>query len=308
MVRCAYKGFNGDPRGGCNGHIGSSILHLPTKKEEERTGTLKVENISFYYGARRILENIRFSAEKGDFIGIIGPNGSGKTTLLRIINNLLKPAEGAVLLDGREVSKMREKEIAKRISSVPQNPTVNFDFSVWDIVMMGRYPHLGRLSIEDERDEEIVSRCMKLTNIQHLANRSVTEVSGGELQRILIARALAQEARILLLDEPTSNLDINYQIEIMDLLRDLTLKKGITVICTMHDLNLAARYCEMLILLSNGRIRAIGRPEEVITRDNIKETFGIDVLVEKNPITNSIYVIPLGSVSAIKGREVISKS
>ena len=203
---------------------------------------------------------------------------------------------------------MREKEIAKRISSVPQNPTVNFDFSVWDIVMMGRYPHLGRLSIEDERDEEIVSRCMKLTNIQHLANRSVTEVSGGELQRILIARALAQEARILLLDEPTSNLDINYQIEIMDLLRDLTLKKGITVICTMHDLNLAARYCEMLILLSNGRIRAIGRPEEVITRDNIRETFGIDVLVEENPITNSIYVIPLGSVSAIKKKEAVSKS
>ena len=195
---------------------------------------------------------------------------------------------------------MREKEIAKRISSVPQNPTVNFDFSVWDIVMMGRYPHLGRLSIEDERDEEIVSRCMKLTNVQHLANRSITEVSGGELQRILIARALAQEAKILLLDEPTSNLDINYQIEIMDLLRDLALKKGITVICTMHDLNLAARYCEILILLSNGRIRAIGRPEEVITRDSIKETFGIDVLVEENPITNSIYVIPLGSVSAIK--------
>jgi len=216
--------------------------------------------------------------------------------------------EGTVFLDGREVSKMREREIAKRISSVPQNPTVNFDFSVWDIVMMGRYPHLGRLSIEDERDEEIVSRCMKLTNVLHLANRSVTEVSGGELQRILIARALAQEAKILLLDEPTSNLDINYQIEIMDLLRELTLKKGITVICTMHDLNLAARYCEILILLSNGRIRAIGRPKEVITRDNIKETFGIDVLVEKNPITNSIYVIPLGSVSAIKRREGISKS
>jgi len=215
---------------------------------------------------------------------------------------------GVVLLDGREISKMREREIAKRISSVPQNPTVNFDFSVWDIVMMGRYPHLGRLSIEDERDEEIVSRCMKLTNVHHLANRSVTEVSGGELQRILIARALAQEAKILLLDEPTSNLDINYQIEIMDLLRDLTLKKGITIICTMHDLNLAARYCEMLILLSNGRIRAIGRPEEVITRDNIKEAFGIDVLVEENPITNSIYVIPLGSVSSIKRREVISKS
>ena len=216
--------------------------------------------------------------------------------------------EGTVFLDGREVLKMREKEIAKRISSVPQNPTVNFDFSVWDIVMMGRYPHLGRLSIEDERDEEIVSRCMKLTNVLHLANRSVTEVSGGELQRILIARALAQEAKILLLDEPTSNLDINYQIEIMDLLRDLALKKGITVICTMHDLNLAARYCEMLILLSNGRIRAIGRPEEVITRDNIRETFGIDVLVEENPITNSIYVIPLGSVSAIKKKEAVSKS
>ena len=220
----------------------------------------------------------------------------------------MKPKGGVVLLKGKEISKMRENEIAKEISSVPQNPAINFDFSVWDIVMMGRYPHLGRLSIEDKKDEEIARRCMKLTRVQHLVNRSIMEVSGGELQRILIARALAQEARILLLDEPTSNLDINYQIEIMDLLRDLTLKKRITVICTMHDLNLAARYCEMLILLSNGRIRAIGRPEEVMTRDNIKGAFGIDVLVEENPITNSIYVIPLGSVSAIKRKEVISKS
>jgi len=211
----------------------------------------------------------------------------------------LKPKGGVVLLKGKEISKMRENEIAKEISSVPQNPAINFDFSVWDIVMMGRYPHLGRLSIEDKKDEEIARRCMKLTRVQHLVNRSIMEVSGGELQRILIARALAQEARILLLDEPTSNLDINYQIEIMDLLRNLTLE-GITIICTMHDLNLAARYCEMLILLSNGRIRAIGKPVNVLTRDNIREAFSIDVLIEKNPVTNSIYIIPLDALSSIK--------
>ena len=211
----------------------------------------------------------------------------------------MKPKGGVVLLKGKEISKMRENEIAKEISSVPQNPAINFDFSVWDIVMMGRYPHLGRLSIEDKKDEEIARRCMKLTRVQHLAKRSIMEVSGGELQRILIARALAQEARILLLDEPTSNLDINYQIEIMDLLRNLTLE-GITIICTMHDLNLAARYCEMLILLSKGRIRAIGKPVNVLTRDNIREAFSIDVLIEKNPVTNSIYIIPLDALSSIK--------
>ena len=212
----------------------------------------------------------------------------------------MRPKGGVVLLDGKEISKMRENEIAKEISSVPQNPMINFDFSVWDIVMMGRYPHLGRLSIEDERDERIVRRCMRLTSVQHLANRSIMEVSGGELQRILIARALAQEARILLLDEPTSNLDINYQIEIMDLLRRLTSEGGITVICAMHDLNLAARYCDMLILLNNGRIRAIGKPEDVLTRDNIRETFGVEVLIKKNPITNSIFIIPLGTASPVK--------
>ena len=211
----------------------------------------------------------------------------------------MKPKGGVVLLKGKEISKMSENEIAKEISSVPQNPAINFDFSVWDIVMMGRYPHLGRLSIEDKKDEEIARRCMKLTRVQHLAKRSIMEVSGGELQRILIARALAQEARILLLDEPTSNLDINYQIEIMDLLRNLTLE-GITIICTMHDLNLAARYCEMLILLSNGRIRAIGKPVNVLTRDNIRKAFSIDVLIEKNPVTNSIYIIPLDALSSIK--------
>ena len=255
--------------------------------------SLKVDRVSFYYDALKVLDEVSFEAEKGTFMGLVGPNGSGKTTLLRIIDGLLKPKGGAVYLDFKKIAEMDLKEIAREIAVVPQNASPDFNFTVFDIVMMGRHPHLGKFSIERESDEDRVKLWMKLTNTLHLADKSVREISGGERQRVLIARALAQEPRILLLDEPTANLDICYQLEIMNLLRELVKELGLTIICAIHDLNLAARYCDKIILLDHGRIRNIGRPREVLTEENIKEVFKVEVKIEHDPETKNLLIIPL---------------
>ena len=226
----------------------------------------------------------------------MGPNGSGKTTLLKVINGILKPKVGTVFLSNRNIFEMGEKERAKILASVPQDTYVNFDFTVWDIVMMGRFPYLNRFQWEREEDEKVVEYCMKLTNVLHLSERSIREISGGERQRVIIARALAQEPKVLLLDEPTSNLDISYQIEIMDLLRRLSREKGIIIICAIHNLNLAARYCDRVVLLNKGRIVAMGPPEKVLTKDNIKRVYGIDVWISRHPITGTLYIVPLKPV------------
>lgn len=238
---------------------------------------LKIRNIETFYGDRKVLEGICLSAENG-FIGIIGPNGSGKTTLLKSISGVLKPRSGIILLDGKDVYELKAKDVARNMAVVPQDTSMKFDFTVMEVVLMGRNPHLGRFDIENSNDMEIAEKAMKLTNTWHLADRSITEISGGERQRVIIARALTQEPRILLLDEPTSHLDINYQIEILDLIKELS--KRLVVIAVFHDLNLAARYCDELILLSDGIIFASGKPEEVITPENIESVYGIEVIVK----------------------------
>lgn len=240
---------------------------------------IEVKDIETFYGNRRILEGICFSAENG-FTGIIGPNGSGKTTLLKSISRILKPKSGIILLDGKDVYELKVKDVAKKMAVVPQDSPTKFDFTVRDIVLMGRSPHLGRLEMEGANDMEIAENAMRLTNTGHLADRSITEISGGERQRVVIARALTQEPKILLLDEPTSHLDINYQIEILDLIKELS--KKMIVIAIFHDLNLAARYCDELILLSNGRIFSLGKPGEVITPGNIESVYGIKVIVKRD--------------------------
>lgn len=240
---------------------------------------LDVKDIETFYGDRKVLERICLSAEKG-FIGIIGPNGSGKTTLLRSISRVLKPKGGVILLDGRDVYKLKAKDVAKNMAVVPQDSHIRFDFTVSEAVLMGRNPHLGRFEIEGTRDMEIAERAMRLTNTWHLACRSITQISGGERQRVVIARALTQEPRILLLDEPTSNLDINYQTEILDCIRELS--KELTVIAVFHDLNLAARYCDRLILMDKGRVTAHGKPEEVLTQERIESAYGIKVIVKQD--------------------------
>ena len=258
--------------------------------------TLRIENIECRYGSTRILENISFGASGGDFIGLIGPNGSGKTTLLRSISRILKPHIGTVLLDGRDVYSLKSKEVAKKVAVVPQDTaTSTFLFTALEIVLMGRTPHLGWLEQEGKKDYTIAENAMNTTNTWHLADRPFTELSGGEKQLVIIAQALAQEPKVLLLDEPTSHLDINYQVEILNLIKKLSEKEKLTIVAVFHDLNLAAQYCDYLILLNRGEIESIGTPKAVLTPENIKRVYRTEVLVKRNPITNSLYLIPFST-------------
>lgn len=248
-------------------------------------GLLKVLEVECSYDSHKVLEGVTFSVQKGMFVGVIGPNGSGKTTLLKAISQVLRPIRGTVLISGEEVYKMKPKVLARQMAVVPQEQELNFAFRVEDVVLMGRSPHLERFRSEGPRDVEIARRAMQMTNTLYLAARPVTEISGGERQRVTIARALAQEPELLLLDEPTSHLDIHHQVEILEMVRDLSHRHGLAVVAVFHDLNLAAYYCDGLILLSGGRIYSMGKPEEVLTAENIRQVFGANVLVRKDKIT-----------------------
>ncbi|MCX8187125.1 MAG: ABC transporter ATP-binding protein [Nitrososphaeria archaeon] len=266
--------------------------------------SLCARDLQFYYGARKILENISLTADEGELIGVVGPNGSGKTTLLKILDGLLKPKIGSVYLDGKSIQEMSIKEIARNIAMVPQDASADVEFTAFEMVIMGRTPHLGKLSLETVEDEAKVKRWMEVTETLHLAERKMSEISGGEKQRVIIARALAQEPRVLLLDEPTANLDLCYQLQIMDLLKRLTRELGLIVICAIHDLNLASRYCDRIILLNEGVIAAVGKPIEVITAENLRKVFKVDAKITHDPETNSLNIIPIKS---LKEREAESR-
>ena len=245
---------------------------------------LNLKNADFRYGNTAVLHSIDLDAGHGDFLGIVGPNGSGKSTLLKGIARLLLPSNGSILLDGMNINKYNRMDIAKNIALVPQYAILPDLFTVMDIVLMGRTPHLGLLRHESAKDINISLSAMELTQTTHLANKHVNELSGGERQRIIIARALAQEAGILLLDEPTANLDINYQVEILNFLKQLCLDKNLTIIAVLHDLNIASQYCNRIVMLKDGRIWKQGKPDEIINTSSIMEVFGIDVQVFKHPV------------------------
>ena len=254
---------------------------------------LTIEDVDCFYDSIKILENVRFTVKTGTFLGILGPNGSGKTTLLKSISRVLKPKKGAILLGNSDVYKMKSSDVAKHMAVVPQDSVIAFSFTALQIVLMGRAPHLSRLKTESEKDLAIAKRAMEYTGTWNMADRLVTELSGGERQRVIIARALTQEPTVLLLDEPTSHLDICNQLEIMDLLKQLCVEKKLLIVGVFHDFNLAARYCDSIILLKRGKIVAAGKTVEILTGENIKEVFGIDVIVNNHPVTNLPYVIPI---------------
>ncbi len=254
---------------------------------------LNVDGVECCYGSIKILENVNLLVKEGDFVGIIGPNGSGKSTLLKSISRTLKPRKGTILLDNKDIYSLKSADLAKQMAVVPQDNTISFSFTALEVVLMGRSPHMSRFQMETEDDMAIARKAMDLTNTWHLATRFVNELSGGERQRVIIARALAQKPKILLLDEPLTYLDIINQLEIMDLVKSLCAKEGIIVMAAIHDLNLAARYCNTAILLNNGKIFSAGRLDEVLTSENIKSVFKVDAIVKKNLVTNSLYIIPL---------------
>ena len=257
---------------------------------------LKIKNISFSYDSVDALKNISFEAEEGEILGIIGPNGSGKTTLLKCINRVLKPKGGVVMLDDMDLSVLNQREIAQKIGVVPQQSFSQFPFTVFDIVLMGRYPYITRFGGEKKEDFDMVEECLNLCGISHLAERLIIEISGGEYQRVIIARALAQNPKVLLLDEPTLHLDINHQIELLELLKSLAKKKNLIIIMVSHDLNLASRFSDKILILKEGKIYRAGLPEEVLTPQIIKEVYGIKVEILRSKITNSLNIIPISTV------------
>lgn len=261
---------------------------------------LKVTGVSCKYDSIPALNSVEFSVHSHEFIGILGPNGSGKTSLLRTISRVLRPIVGTVLVDENDVYSMAPTNVARKIAVVPQDGTVNFNFTALEIVMMGRNPHLSPFQLESRRDLQVAKRAMAQARCLHLANRRINELSGGERRRVLIARALAQEPSLLLLDEPTLNLDINNQIELMRTVCSLCRERGIAVLSVFHDFNLAARYSDYIILLNEGRVFSVGTPEEVLTKENLKEVFKVNAEISKHPITR-LNVTVLSTVPSMNG-------
>lgn len=245
---------------------------------------LKVDQLVCGYDPKKpIIKGVSFSVYDGEFVGIVGPNGSGKTTLLRALIGLLKIEQGSIIISQHRIEHLDRREIAQRIALVPQLMEPVEGFTVEDLVLLGRTPYLDRFAFESEDDCEAVKWAIEELKIEKLKDRPVTELSGGEFQRVAIARALAQEPRVLLLDEPTSHLDIRYQVKICKLLRKLRAHRS--MLATFHDLNLASRFCSRLILLKNGELIAEGSPDEVVTPQNIWKAYRIKVVVKKNPRT-----------------------
>lgn len=265
---------------------------------------IEVNDLCAGYGGEDIIREITFGVGKGEFIGIIGPNGSGKTTLLKAVSRVLDISGGVVNLEGRTLSEFGQKELARIVGVVPQETGMNFSYTVADIVMMGRFPYKERFSKEDADDYRIVREAMEVTNVAHLADRAVTDISGGERQRVIIARALAQQPKVILLDEATAHLDINHQVEILSIVRDLG--EEVTKIGVFHDLNLAAEFCDRIVLMADGHVRAIGTPTEVLTMERLRDEYGITAMVQTNPVTGRPLIMPLSEdvPSALHGARI----
>lgn len=256
---------------------------------------LQAVDVSFAYrrGSPRVLDTVSLRVEPGLILGLLGPNGSGKTSLIRVLAGLLTPAAGQVLVDGQPLAGFTRLEIARRIALVPQDTHSTFDFSVLDMVLMGRYPHLGTFALESADDVAIAREALAVTGTAALETRPFSTLSGGERQRVVIASALAQAADVLLLDEPTASLDVGYQLEIAALLRRLNRERGATVLLSTHDLNLAAALCDRIVLLKDGRVVANGPTESTLTPERIALAYGVTADVQRHPRAGHLTVTAL---------------
>lgn len=254
---------------------------------------IHTKNMSWSFNENIILDDINLTIEKGKIYSVIGPNGSGKTTLLRNLSKMLSPKKQSVFLEGNDLVGIKSKEIAKKMAYVQQNINIDFEFTVFDIVLMGRSPHLKRFETETDKDIEIVNRAMEATNTYKLRDKKINEISGGERQRVILSRALAQETDIMLLDEPTSQLDIQHQIEVLNTVRTLKNEKNKTIIMVLHDLNSAVQYSDYLILLNKGKIISIGTPGEIIQNKFLEEVYGVEFCTSQNPKNGKVYIFPV---------------
>ena len=261
---------------------------------------LAAHAVSFAYrGGQPVLDEVNAEVPRGGLVGILGPNGSGKTTLLRILAGLLSPASGRVTLDGQSLQSISRPAAARRIAMVPQETHLAFEYSVLEMAMMGRYPHLGAFEIEGPDDFAIARDALRATGTLHLESRLFNTLSGGEKQRVVIAGALAQNPDILLLDEPTASLDLAYQLEIRSILRRLNEETGLTIVVSTHDLNLAAGLCHDLILLDRGRILAAGPTASMLEPPLIRTLYGVDVDIARNARTGDLIIVPVARAAAL---------
>ena len=253
---------------------------------------LEVEALRFAYDGPFVLDGLDLHVERGELVGIIGPNGCGKTTLLRLISGTLEPAAGAIHLFGQRLDDLPRRRRACMVSVVPQEARVVFDFTVREIVLMGRSPHLGLLGIESEDDRHIAEESLRATDTAYLGDARLAELSGGEKQRVLVARALAQQAPLMLLDEPTAYLDIRHRLDLYRLVERLRAERSLTVVVVSHDIHLAARFCPRLVMLHRGRVAADGPPAQVITRENLRRVYEADVRILEDPVSGAPLVVP----------------
>ncbi|GAA0674889.1 ATP-binding cassette domain-containing protein [Natronoarchaeum mannanilyticum] len=274
-----------------------------TDAAESADPTIGVEDVSLSLGDVPVLSGVSLDVAPGELVGVVGPNGAGKTTLLRAISGVLAPDEGRVLVDGDEVHELSSGAASRRVAVVPQDTAVSFSFDVREIVAMARHPHRSRFSPASAEDRRAVESALERTGVAELADRSIDEVSGGERQRALLARAVAQETPALLLDEPTASLDVNHQVETLEMVRSLV-DDGTAAVAAIHDLDLAARYCDRLAILAGGEFLAVGPPEDVLTESAVAAAFDVRSVVDRNPATGAVSVTALPDRAPPRGARV----
>ena len=252
---------------------------------------LVVDGLAAGYKGEDVFKEISFSVERGGMLGIVGPNGSGKTTLLRAMTRVLKPSKGRVLMDGVDIYKIPLRELARRMTVIPQLIESPFSFTVEEFVRMGRFPYSGTIRGLGEHDIRLVNEALDFTDMGALKDRKLNELSGGERQRAVLAQGFAQEPELLILDEPTAHLDITHQVRILDLIKRLNKEKGLSIIMILHNLNLASEYCDGIMMLDKGSVAASGTPHDVLTYANIEKVYKTIVVVEKNPISGRPHIL-----------------
>ncbi|WP_411034837.1 ABC transporter ATP-binding protein [Shinella sp. BYT-45] len=267
-----------------------------------KSHALVASRLTAGYGDTMILNGLDLAVPPGKITVIVGANACGKSTLLRTMSRLLSPQQGHVLLDGKSIHRIPSRELARTLGLLPQSPIAPEGITVADLVSRGRHPHQGMFSRWTRQDDEAVAAALAATRTVELAERPVDELSGGQRQRVWIAMALAQQTELLLLDEPTTFLDISHQIEVLDLLTDLNQMRGTTIVMVLHDLNLAGRYADHLVVMADGRLHVSGRPEDVLTEENVRQVFGLESRIIADPTSGRPIMLPIGRHRMVAGQ------
>ncbi len=254
---------------------------------------IRASQLQAAYDGEPVIRDVSFEVRRGQFVGLAGPNGSGKSTLIRLVSKALHPQKGRVLIDNQPLDQISREQLARRMAVVRQEGRLDFEFTVREVVMLGRIPHLKRFQGEGPQDACIVDESLRQTDLTDLSGRLVTEISGGERQRVAIARALAQQPEILLLDEPTAHLDLRHQVALLTLFRKLSRDQGLTILAVLHDLNLAAQFCERLMLIKEGQILHSGPPQGVLDTATVREIYGVEAAVSRHPVSGAPCVYPV---------------